>query len=63
MGEIYKVLWNNEMNLCIGLRTELDREEFIEELERTHYELSGDALSHKEGKISVIDDMIWKFEY
>lgn len=63
MFDLNKVLWNNEMSLCIGLKTELDKEEFIEELEKTHNELTGEVLSYEEGHISEIEDLIWKFEY
>ncbi len=56
-----KVLWNNEMDLCIGLTTELDKEEFIEEIRRTHFYLTGEQICTADG-IIYEDEDIWKFE-
>lgn len=50
-----KVLWNNEMNLAIGLKTELDKEEFLEVVEETHLELTGENIDLKECEIDETD--------
>jgi len=50
-----RVLWNNEMNLAIGLRTELDNEEFLEVVEETHLELTGEKIDIKEWEIDETD--------
>jgi hypothetical protein len=42
------VLWNNEMDICIGLATELDRNQFIQEARRTHLKLTNETLMPKD---------------
>ena len=58
-----KVLWNNEMDYCVGLTTEMDCLEFIEEAKRTHSDLTGADLI--EGGYSIEkseNSMIWILE-
>jgi len=58
-----KVLWNSEMDLCIGLSTEMDSEEFIEEAMRSHEDLSGDPLPIEDCIVSQgLDGVVWKIE-
>jgi hypothetical protein len=57
-----KVLWNNEMDLCIGLKTEMDLDEFRDELKMVHYELTGESISSNDGVITEVGGLIWKFE-
>lgn len=58
-----KVLWNNEMDYCIGLTTELSKEEFIEEASKAHTELTGEELDLGMCVIDeVADSFIWKLE-
>ena len=58
-----KVLWNNEKDLCIGLTTEIDQEEFIEVAQRTHEELTGDELPLELCKITMVEkENLWKLE-
>jgi hypothetical protein len=47
-----KVLWNNEMDLCIGLKTELDRQDFIEIAKRMHIFLTGERLNDNDFIVS-----------
>lgn len=58
-----RVLWHSEMNFCIGLRTEMDRQEFIEEAKRTHLEMTADELQIEECTISHdINQLVWVLE-
>lgn len=57
-----KVLWNNEMDLCIGLLTELDCTEFIREAKKSHLELTGEHLIEGTFAIEKVDKIIWKLE-
>jgi hypothetical protein len=58
-----KVLWNNEMDYCIGLTTELSKEDFIEEASKTHIELTGEELDLAICEIDeVADNVIWRLE-
>lgn len=58
-----KVLWNNEMDYCVGLITEMDAEEFESEATRTHMELTGDILHPEDYKVTYIQKhFIWVLE-
>lgn len=61
---VNKVLWNSEeMDLCIGLSTEMDKEEFIEEARRTHLDLTGELLPVENCTISTeMGGLIWILE-
>lgn len=57
-----KVLWNNEMNLCIGLTTEMDLDDFEAEAVRTHVELTGDILHPEDYEISCMNELVWRLD-
>jgi len=48
------VLWNNEMSLCVGLRTEMGREMFVRAALSLHARLTGVDLI--EGEYQVKKD-------
>lgn len=50
-----KVLWNNEMDLVVGLRTEVDRGKFEDIAQSTHKELTGETIYLKEWILSETD--------
>ncbi|MBB6218205.1 hypothetical protein HNQ80_004345 [Anaerosolibacter carboniphilus] len=56
------VLWNNEMDLCIGLMTEMDRDEFARDVLESHKMLTGESIRPEDGEVSVVDHIIWKFQ-
>jgi len=57
-----KVLWNNEMSLAIGLKTEMDKEEFVIIAEETHLELTGEKIYLKEWDLDETDILL-KLEF
>ena len=50
-----KVLWSNDMSLAVGLKTELDEEEFVTAALETHLDLTGEVLC--KGEYIVDSDM------
>jgi hypothetical protein len=57
-----KALWNNEMDLCIGMITELDLDEFISQAKKSHLWLTGEAMPSKIEVHPVHEHDIWKLE-
>jgi hypothetical protein len=55
------VLWNNEMDICIGLATELDRNQFIQEARKTHLKLTNETLMPGDFKVNQDPDkFVWR---
>lgn len=57
-----KVLWSNDMSLCVGLKSELDLTDFMHEVAATHEDLTGDPIYMGDGVLTKTDHLIWKFE-
>lgn len=56
-----KVLWNNEMDYCIGLATEMTRSEFIQEARKEHLKLTGDTLRKGDFEVNEQpDNFVWR---
>ena len=60
-----KVIWNNGMDICIGLYSELTKKDFIEEIIETHKMMTGEDIRDdiESGIITLINNLIWQFEY
>ena len=56
-----KVLWSNDMVLAVGLKSELDEDEFIVAAQQTHLDLTGESLDMAEWKVSE-DNMMRQLE-
>jgi hypothetical protein len=56
-----KVLWNNEMDFCVGLATELSEGEFVEEAiyaKSTDCAMPNDFVIRKEREIILVLELI-----
>jgi len=56
-----KVLWSNDMSLAVGLKTELDEEEFVTAALEAHLDLTGAKLNISECMVTE-DSLILKLE-
>lgn len=56
-----EILWSNDMSLAVGLKTELDKEDFVEKAIQTHLELTGDILIESEFRVTE-DKVMLKLE-
>ena len=54
------VLWNKEMNQCIGFALDMDKVTFEKELRRTYLETTGKELETKALSLVCIE-MLWIF--
>lgn len=50
-----KILWSNDMSLAVGLKTELDEDEFVAAAIETHLDLTGETFC--KGEYIVDSDM------
>ena len=56
-----KVLWSNDMSLAVGLKTELDEEEFVTATLEAYLDLTGEKLNISECMVTE-DSLMLKLE-